>query len=332
MTVLAVGGAGYVGSHTVAALHAAGCGVVILDDFSNAPREMIARLHEAVSGDIVCVEGDACDAATIDRAIEAHGVSDIVHFAARKSVPESVAEPLRYYRANLGSTLALAAAAAQHGLRRIVLSSSAAVYGNRAAMPVTESAPADPASPYAATKAMSERILTDAAAAGGAEAVVLRYFNPVGAHSSGLLGDRSVGESAGLMTVVLDVAAGHRGKLCVFGADYGTRDGTAIRDFVHVADIAEAHVAALRADLGDHRARAYNLGSGRGTTVLELVTVAREATGRDIEYQIDRRRPGDVAVSWADCSRALTELGWSARRDLREMVRDHWNFQRRLQR
>ncbi len=330
MATLVTGGAGYVGSHTTVALHAAGRSVVILDDFSAAERAAVDAIRGLTDRYLPVVEGDAADPAVLEGVFNAHKIDSVAHFAARKSVVESVSDPLGYYRVNLGSTIALAAAALGRGIRRFVFSSSAAVYGTPAELPVTERAPAAPESPYGATKHMCERILADAAAAaGGAEVVMLRYFNPVGAHPSGLIGESPSGVPENLVPRVMQVAASRLGVLRVYGSDYGTPDGTAVRDYVHVMDLAEGHVAALEAGIGPDSSRVFNLGTGVGTSVLELLQAASEATGRSVPYEVAERRAGDVAASWADCTRANTELGWKARRDLSRMLRDHWNFQRR---
>lgn len=326
MTTLATGGAGYVGSHTVAALAAAGHDVVILDDFSNARRGVVDALRSLTTRQIEIVEGDACDRATVDAVFDEYRIESVVHFAAHKSVPESVAEPLRYFRNNLMSTLTLAAAAVERQVRRFVFSSSAVVYGTPVALPVTEESPTEPESPYGATKLMCERVLADAASASGMQVVMLRYFNPVGAHPTGTIGEDPPGEATNLISAVMSVAMGTTDKLEIFGCDYPTRDGTAIRDYIHVMDLADGHLAALAADLGERSSRIFNLGTGVPTTVLEVVAAASEAAQRAIPFEIVARRPGDLAASWADCSRAARELGWHARRGLNEMLDDHWRF------
>ena len=326
MTTLVAGGAGYVGSHTAAALHAAGRRPVLLDDFSNASHAVVDALRELTSPDLAVIEGDAADPATLEQAFGKHRFDAVIHFAAHKSVPESQQAPLRYYRNNLGTTLALAEAAAAHGVKRFVFSSSAAVYGTPVSLPLTEQSPVAPQSPYGAGKAMCEQILADAAATGPPEAVVLRYFNPVGAHPTGRIGERPRLAAPNLVPAVMDVARGSRRAVSVFGDDYDSRDGTAVRDFVHVMDLAEGHVAALEADLGQRTSRVFNLGTGVGTTVFELIAAAAAATGRPIPYEIAARRPGDIAASWADCGRAAAELRWRARRSLTQALADHWRF------
>ena len=329
MATLVTGGAGYIGSHTTVALHDAGRDPVVLDDFSNASRRVIDALRGLTRPDLPVVEGDVGDADVLDAAFGGYRIDSVVHFAARKSVAESVSDPLGYYRSNLGSTIALAAAAIDRGVRRLVFSSSATVYGSTSALPVTEDSPTVPESPYGETKLMGERILADAAAASELTAVMLRYFNPVGAHPSGLIGEDPAGEPANLVPRIMQVAAGRRDRLDVFGSDYSTVDGTTVRDYVHVMDLAEGHVAALDADIAPASSRTYNLGTGSGTTVLQMLAAASEAVGTPIPYQMAGRRPGDVEASWADCTRARVELGWQACRGLSEMLADHWNFARR---
>ena len=326
MTTLVSGGAGYIGSHTVAALHAAGRDVVVLDDFSNARPGTLGELRELTTPDLAVVEGDAADRTAVRQLCDEHDFDSIVHFAAHKSVPESFADPLRYYRNNLLSTLCLAEIAVERGIDRFVFSSSAAVYGTPEQLPVSEDTPPAPQSPYGTTKLMCEHILADAAASSAMQAVVLRYFNPVGAHPSGRIGEQPITAGQNLVPAVMQVALGTLSRLQIFGNDYDTRDGTAVRDFVHVTDLAEGHVAALNADLGTRRSRVFNLGTGAGTTVRELVTAVEAVTGRPVPCEIVGRRPGDIAESWADCSRAEAELGWSAQRDLGQMLADHWRF------
>ncbi|MXW98716.1 MAG: UDP-glucose 4-epimerase GalE [Acidimicrobiaceae bacterium] len=329
MATLVTGGAGYIGSHTVVALHEAGRDVVILDDFSNAPRLAVDAIRSLTRSDLPVEEGDAGDPQVLDAVFGRHRIGSVIHFAARKSVAESVRDPLGYYRSNLGSVMALAAAAVERDVERLVFSSSATVYGSTSALPVTEDSPTVPESPYGETKLMGERILADTAAVSEMSVISLRYFNPVGAHPSGLIGEDPSGEPANLVPRIMEVVAGRRDRLEVFGADYSTVDGTAVRDYVHVMDLAEGHVAALDTDMDPASSRVYNLGTGSGTTVLQVLAAASETIGSPIPYEMAERRPGDIEASWADCTRARDELGWQARRDLAQMLRDHWNFVRR---
>ena len=329
MATLVTGGAGYIGSHTTVALHDAGRDVVVLDDFSNASRRVIDAIRSLTRADLVVVEGDAGDPDVLDAVFGGHRIDSVVHFAARKSVAESVSDPLGYYRSNLGSVVSLAAAAIDRGVRRLVFSSSATVYGSASTLPVTEDSPTVPESPYGETKLMGERILADAATASDLTAVMLRYFNPVGAHPSGLIGEGPLGEPENLVPRIMQVASGRLDRLRVYGGDYATADGTTLRDYVHVMDLAEGHVAALDAGIAPASSRVFNLGTGSGTTVLQVVAAASEVVGSPIPYEMADRRPGDVEASWADCSRARDELGWQARRGLPQMLADHWNFARR---
>ena len=339
MATLVTGGAGYVGSHVVVALHEAGRDVVVVDDFSNASPRAADAVRGLTSDSVPVVEADAGDRAAMEEIFDCHPIDSVVHLAARKSTAESLEQPLAYYRTNLVSTVCVAEVMIERGADRLVFSSSAAVYGEPAEAPVTEQAElAPPLNPYGASKAMSERILRDAAASSGLRVALLRYFNPVGAHPSGMIGEDSRGVPANLVPYVMQVAAGRLDRVEVFGADYDTPDGTAVRDYVHVVDLAEGHGAALdamessagpTAGGGAGAAVAYNLGVGRGHTVLEVLAAASEAVGFPIPYALAARRPGDVAAIWADCRRAAAELGWTARRDLAAMMRDHWNWQRR---
>ncbi len=332
MATLVTGGAGYIGSHTAVALHEAGRELVLVDDLSNASRVAVDRIRELTSPDVAFVEGDVADPAVLDRAFTEHAVDEVVHFAAFKAVGESVDRPLAYYRNNLGTTIALAEAMVRHGCERIVFSSSCTVYGQPDEVPVTEAAPTGAASPYGWTKFMSEQVLRDACAATDLRAVLLRYFNPVGAHPSGRIGEDPHGIPNNLVPFVMQTAVGRRDEISVFGGDYPTRDGTAIRDYIHVVDLAEGHVAALDA-LADEASAlpedctAVNLGTGVGSTVLEVIAAASKAVGRGLPYRIVDRRAGDITQIWADPAFAEQVLGWQASRDLDEMLADHWRWQ-----
>ncbi len=329
MATIVTGGAGYIGSHTVVALHEAGRESVIVDDFSNASYRVIDSLRRLTRQDLKVVEGDVGDEDLLVGVLNRHEVDSVMHFAARKSVSESLVDPIGYYRSNVAATITLAQAAIAAGVQRMVFSSSAVVYGSTSELPVTEDSPTVPESPYGMTKLTGERVVADAAAASATTAVILRYFNPVGAHRSGLIGEAPYGQPDNLVPRILQVAAGERARLEVNGIDYDTVDGSAVRDYVHVMDLALGHVAALDVDLAQltaQRSRVYNLGSGAGTTVLQAIAAAAEVTGSEIPYAITKRRSGDIAASWADCSRARNELGWQAQHDLRQMLADHWHF------
>ncbi len=328
MAVLVTGGAGYIGSHTVVALREAGRDVVVVDDFSNSSPAAVAALRGLV-GDLVFVEADVTDPAAVDRVFTDHDIDAVIHFAAFKAVGESTSQPLRYYRNNLDATLTVTETMVRHGVRRLVFSSSATVYGEPARVPVDETFPTGATNPYGWTKFVGERILSDAAPAHGLDVVLLRYFNPVGAHPSGDIGEDPAGIPNNLVPYVMQVAVGRLDHLRVFGGDYDTPDGTAIRDYIHVVDLAEGHVAALDAlDAGLSGCEVVNLGTGVGSSVLEVVEAAGRAVGRPIPYEIVDRRPGDVERIWADVTRAARVLGWRSRRSLDEMLADHWRWQR----
>ena len=328
MATLVTGGAGYIGSHTAVALHESGREVVVIDNLANASPAAVDALRSLTTPDLTFVEGDLLDAATVDALFDRHDIDDVVHFAAYKAVGESVEKPIEYYRNNLGSTIGLVDAMVSHGVGRLVFSSSCTVYGQPQEMPVTEAAPTGAESPYGWTKYMSEQILVDAARALPLDVALLRYFNPVGAHPSGSLGEDPNGIPNNLVPYVMQVAAGRLEKVRVFGGDYDTPDGSGVRDYVHVMDVAEAHVAALDAlDRGLSGAVPINIGTGVGHSVLELIEAASAAVGRPIPHEIVDRRPGDIAQTWAATDRAAELLGWRASRDLADMMRDHWNWQ-----
>lgn len=326
MVALVTGGAGYVGSHTVVALCDAGHEVVILDDFSGAHRRTVDTIRSLTRQAVPVVEADAADSAALADVFGRWTIDSVIHFAALKSAPESVGDPLRYYHANLMSLISLAEASLHHSVSRFVFSSSAAVYGSPSSLPVTENTPTAPLNPYGASKQMCERILADMSAASGLSTVTLRYFNPVGAHRSALLGEDPLGPPANLVPRIVQTMLGGDRPLQVFGSDYDTRDGTAIRDYVHVMDLAEAHCAALNVDMRDRSSRVYNLGTGNGSTVLEVLAAAERAAGRAVPHEFRERRTGDSPALWADCTRALNELNWKPRRNLQQMLDDQWRF------
>ena len=329
MAVLVTGGAGYIGSHTAVALHEAGREVVLIDNFNNSSPAAVDAIRALTTPDITFVEGDLRDRLLLAKVFEAHDIDEVIHFAAHKAVGESVSIPLEYYGNNLGSTIALAEAMVEHGVRKLVFSSSCTVYGQPEAIPVTEDAPTGAESPYGWTKYMSEQILRDAAAAEDLDIVLLRYFNPVGAHESGTLGEDPNGIPNNLVPYVMQVAVGRLEKVGVFGGDYDTPDGSGVRDYIHVVDLAEGHVAALDALDGTLKGTctAVNLGTGVGSSVLEVIAAASDAVGSPIAYEIADRRPGDVEQIYADPAYAQEVLGWTASRDLATMMRDHWNWQ-----
>lgn len=329
-TVLVTGGAGYIGSHTTVELLQAGHEVVVVDNLTNASPvalDAVARLAGRPVRELVVA--DVADAAALDDLFTRHHIDAVVHFAALKAVGESVAEPLRYYANNVGGLLGLLGAMGRHGVRRLVFSSSCTVYGEPAEVPITEDFPRRGVNPYGRTKLICEDVLRDLAAAEpGWRISLLRYFNPVGAHPSGELGEDPRGVPNNLMPYLMQVAVGRRERLAVFGGDYPTRDGTCVRDYLHVVDLAQGHLAALDAlDGAGDGCRAYNLGTGTGTTVLELLAAASEAVGRPLPYEVVDRRPGDAVEVYADPSLAQSELGWKSTRSVAEMCRDHWRWQ-----
>lgn len=330
MRVLVSGGAGYIGSHTVLSLLSAGHDVVVVDDFSNSKPTVIGRL-EALSGKRVPVHSvDLTDAEKTERIFAHEQIDAVIHFAGYKAVGESVVKPLEYYRNNLDSTFSLVNAMRAHGVTKFVFSSSATVYGEKAPVPYREDYEyLSSSSPYGQSKVMIERVLSDVAAVSeGWKVALLRYFNPVGAHASGEVGEDPQGVPNNLMPFVAQVAVGRRDHLTVFGADYPTADGTCERDYIHVMDLAEGHVAALEhLDAMTEPARAYNLGTGTGTSVLQLLHAFERAVGRELPYEVGPRRPGDLPAFWADATRANRELGWQATRSIDDMCADTWRWQ-----
>lgn len=326
--VLVTGGAGYIGSHTVIQLQQAGYQVVVLDNLSNANPEVFNRIAR-ISGQRPCfVEGDICNQDQLEQLFERYTISAVIHFAGLKSVGESVRQPLRYYHNNMAGSLTLLQVMQAYGCQRLVFSSSATVYGDPQTVPVPESAPLSATNPYGQSKLMVELMLQDLARSdAGWSIALLRYFNPVGAHVSGLIGEDPQGIPNNLMPFVAQVAVGLHEYVRVFGDDYPTPDGTGVRDYIHVEDLAAGHLQALRQLQHQSGCQVYNLGTGRGYSVLEVIQAFAQASGRPIPYQIDARRPGDVASCYADPQHSRTQLGWQARYDLRRMVTDHWRWQ-----
>ncbi len=328
MRVLVSGGAGYIGSHTVVALVAAGHDVVVVDDFSNAKPTVVGRL-ESLTGRHVPVHAfDLTDVDKTAHLFEVEQIDAVIHFAGFKAVGESVQKPLDYYENNLGSTFSLVRAMQKHDVHKLVFSSSATVYGTDQAG-ATEDRPTFATNPYGWTKVMQEQILRDIAVADPEMRIaLLRYFNPVGAHPSGTIGEDPSDVPNNLMPYIAQVAVGRREKLQVFGDDYDTVDGTGVRDYIHVEDLAAGHVAALE-KLGDttEPVSTWNLGSGRGTSVLELLRAFEKAVGRELPYEVVGRRAGDVASSYADPSKANAELGWSTQKTVEDMCADTWRWQ-----
>ena len=326
--ILVTGGAGYIGSHTVVELLGAGHEVVILDNLSNSSREVIGRIRELTGKTVALEEGDINDRALVSRLLAEHRFGATIHFAGLKSVGESVSDPLGYYRNNVNGTVCLLQCLAEAGVKQFVFSSSATVYGDPKTVPIREDAPTAPTNPYGNTKWLIEHILADLAASDPEWSIgVLRYFNPAGAHPSGRIGENPRGVPNNLMPFVTQVAVGKRERLSVFGGDYPTPDGTGVRDFIHVVDLALGHLAALERVGRARGAWTVNLGTGKGYSVLDIVKAFEAASGRTIPYRIVDRRPGDIAQCYADPAHAARELGWTARLGLDRMCADSWRWQ-----
>lgn len=332
-TILLTGATGYIGSHTWVALHEAGFDVVGVDDFSNSTPAVLERLRRLIGRPPRFERVNVADSLAMDGVLQRHTPHAVVHFAALKAVGESTTRPADYYANNLGGLLTTTRAMRARGCRRLVFSSSATVYGNPQPedLPLREDAPLSATNPYGRTKLMGEQILLDLGLADlDWRTACLRYFNPVGAHDSGLIGEDPRGTPNNLMPYVAQVAAGRRPALQVFGDDYRTPDGTGMRDYIHVVDLAEGHVAALRHLLDGGDSLTVNLGTGRGHSVMEVVRAYAKASGREIPWRIAPRRPGDVDACWADPTRAEQTLGWRAQRDLPRMCEDSWRWQAAL--
>ena len=327
MAVLITGGAGYIGSHTCVEMLGAGHAIVLLDNFSNAKPEAVDRIKALSGKDFPVYATDILDEAGLREVFAREGIDAVVHFAGYKAVGESVQVPLDYYRNNVGGAISLVRAMAQAGCKRLVFSSSATVYGDSQDVPFKEGHPTAATNPYGMTKLIIERILQDAAAADPAWSIaLLRYFNPIGAHPSGLLGDEPKGIPNNLMPYIAQVAAGKLDCLSVFGDDYDTKDGTGVRDYLHVSDLAIGHLKALAYIQANRGVEAINLGSGTGFTVMEVIHAFEQATGIAIKHRIAERRPGDIAQSYADTAKAQELLQWKAERTLHAMCADAWHY------
>lgn len=328
--ILVTGGAGYIGSHTVVALLEAGYEVVVYDNLCNSSATSIARIEAVTGRAVTFIQGDVCDAAHLTQVFQRFPIQAVLHFAGLKAVGESVAEPLRYYRTNVAGTLTLAQVMAEHGVKQLVFSSSATVYGDPQQVPIVESSPVGgTTNPYGTSKYLVERMLVDMAQADPQWSIaVLRYFNPVGAHPSGMLGEDPRGTPNNLVPYIAQVAVGKLAQLQIFGDDYPTPDGTGVRDYIHVLDLASGHVAALQhLETGKNGLLTVNLGTGQGYSVLEMVNAFAEVAERPIPYQVVARRAGDIAACYADVSYAERVLNWRAQRGLREMLQDTWRWQ-----
>ena len=328
MNILLTGGAGYIGSHTCVALIEAGFTPVILDNFSNSHPAVLERLRLITGQELACEKGDVLDTPWVAGVLARHQIAAALHFAGDKAVGESVAQPLKYYRNNIGGAVSLLEAMQSSPCRTLVFSSSATVYGDPASVPITEDFPRSHTNPYGHTKLVIEDILSAVQVSDPSwQLGVLRYFNPVGAHPSGLIGEDPSGIPNNLMPFVTQVAIGKRPFLSVYGSDYPTPDGTGVRDYIHVQDLAEGHVAALQALLQNKESFTVNLGTGHGNSVLEVVKAFEKASGRPVAYRIAPRRPGDVAQCYADPALAQRLLGWRASRSLADMCLDAWRWQ-----
>lgn len=329
MNILVTGGAGYIGSHTCVELLQNGYDVVILDNLYNSNKKAVQRIREITGKPVTFYENDLLDKETLEHIFDTEVIDAVIHFAGLKAVAESVSKPIEYYNNNLAGTLNLVDTMRRHGVKKMVFSSSATVYGNPAMIPVTEECPKGaPTNPYGWTKWMLEQILTDLHTSDSEwNITLLRYFNPIGAHKSGLIGEDPKGIPNNLVPYVSQVAIGKREFLNVFGDDYDTPDGTGIRDYIHVADLAVGHVKALSKMNDGAALRIYNLGTGKGFSVLDVVHAYEKACGHEIPYQIQERRPGDIDEVYSDSTKAKNELGWEAQYNIEDMCADSWNWQ-----
>ncbi len=329
MKVLITGGMGYIGSHTCVEMIEAGMTPIIIDNLCNAKAEVLNRIEQITGVKPLFLQGDIRDEAFLDSLFAAHDIHSVIHFAGLKAVGESVAKPLEYYDNNVNGSLVLARAMRKAGVKRLVFSSSATVYGDPQQVPITESSPVgETTNPYGTSKFMVEQCLTDLVHAEPDWSVtLLRYFNPVGAHPSGLMGEDPQGIPNNLMPFIAQVAVGRRAKLAVFGDDYSTKDGTGVRDYIHVMDLASGHIAALKGVGEKAGLHVFNLGTGQGSSVLEMVQAFSQACGKPVAYEICPRRPGDIAECWASTEKAERELGWKATRSVAEMTADTWRWQ-----
>lgn len=328
MTILVTGGAGYIGSHTAVELLQAGYDVVIVDNFCNSHSEVLNRIQALTGKKTVFYEADVRDSAALNNIFSRHNIESVIHFAGLKAVGESTCLPLKYYQNNIAATLTLCEVMQQHNVFDLVFSSSATVYGDPLSVPINESFPLSATNPYGRSKLMVEEILRDLAKSDPRWGIVLlRYFNPVGAHPSGTMGEDPNGIPNNLLPFVSQVAIGRREILSVFGNDYSTPDGTGVRDYIHVVDLAIGHIKAIERIKCERGVLTYNLGTGQGYSVLEIIDAFEQACGKKIAYQIVARRPGDIAECWADPTYAATDLGWKAERNLQDMMQNAWHWQ-----
>lgn len=327
--ILVTGGAGFIGSHTLIELHKAGYEFVVVDNLVNSNPEALRRVGELIGAEVPFVKADIRDREALNKVFEQYKFDSCIHFAGLKAVGESVAKPLEYYENNMSGTFTLIDVMRQHGCKNIIFSSSATVYGDPAIIPITEECPKGHCTnPYGQTKSMLEQVLMDVQKADPEwNVVLLRYFNPIGAHQSGRIGENPNGIPNNLMPYITQTAIGRRKELGVFGNDYDTHDGTGVRDYIHVVDLATAHVAALQAIEKKAGLAIYNIGTGHGYSVLDVVNAFEKANGVKVPYSIKPRRPGDIATCYCDPSKAERELGWKAKYGIEDMCRDSWNWQ-----
>ncbi|CAK8583855.1 UDP-glucose 4-epimerase [Priestia megaterium] len=325
--ILITGGAGYIGSHTCVELLNAGYKIIVVDNFSNSNPEVINRIKKVTGKDFIFFEVDLLDQEAIEDIFNKYKIEAVIHFAGFKAVGESVEIPLAYYHNNITSTLLLCSIMQKFNVKKMVFSSSATVYGDTDLVPIQENSPLSATNPYGYTKLMIEQILQDLSNSDDSWSIaLLRYFNPIGAHESGLLGENPNGIPNNLLPYISKVASGEINFLNVFGNDYPTKDGTGIRDYIHVVDLSLGHVKALNKVLRSKSIEAYNLGTGNGYSVIEVINAFEEASGKRVNYKITSRRPGDIAISYADPQKAQKDLDWKAMRSLDDMCRDAWNF------
>ena len=329
-TILVTGGAGFIGSHTCVELLESGYDVVVIDNLSNACEESLKRVEKITGKTLKFYKGDIADKELMDKILTENDIYAVIHFAGLKAVGESVQKPLEYYTNNISGTLAMCDVMRKHGVKNIIFSSSATVYGDPAEIPITEKCPKGQCTnPYGWTKSMLEQILTDIQFADKEwNVILLRYFNPIGAHKSGLIGEDPNGIPNNLMPYITKVATGELPRVNVFGNDYPTPDGTGVRDYIHVMDLATGHVNAIDKIKENLGVKVYNLGTGKGYSVLDVMKNFSEASGIDIPYVITDRRPGDIAECYSDATLAKEELGWEAKYDIKEMCADSWNWQK----
>ena len=331
MTILVTGGAGYIGSHTCVELLNAGYDVVIIDNLYNSNQKAVDRIEEISGKKVKFYPDDMMDRAAVKRVFDENKIDAVIHFAGLKAVGESVHKPIEYYRTNMGSTLNLTDEMRAHGCKNIIFSSSATVYGDPAEIPITENCPKGTCTnPYGWTKWMQEQILTDIHTADPEwNVILLRYFNPIGAHKSGLIGENPNGIPNNLLPYVAQVAIGKLPEINVFGNDYDTPDGTGVRDYIHVVDLARGHVKAIERFAKKDGVFVCNLGTGHGYSVLDVIHAFEKACGKELPYVIRERRPGDIATCYSSPAKAEKELGWTAEYDLEDMCRDSWNWQQK---